>query len=328
MVNVRVGAGLLALLTLLGSAGLAAATPGAPAAVAPSATVWLCRPGQAPDPCTANLAATVVGADGSRTVQTETPSTTSPFDCFYVYPTVSRAPGPNAPLRTVPAAAAAAVAQASRFSPLCRIWAPVYRQRTIGSLALGLGAAPAADAVAFASLKAAFDDYLAHDNDGRPIIFLGHSQGAAMLIRLLRAEVDTRAALRSRMVTAMIIGGNVTVLRGRTAGSSFGRLPLCTRLGQTGCVIAYSSFPSRPPADSNFGRPGQGVSLQSGQRARAGLQVACTNPATLSGGTGLLNPYFPSVGQQVPPPPVTTPWVAYPARYRAVCRTSGGATWL
>jgi Protein of unknown function (DUF3089) len=241
---------------------------------------------------------------------------------------VNQARGSNAPLRSTLALAVAARTQTSRFSPLCNVWAPVYRQRTNASLAKGLGNDPAADAVAFASVKAAFDDYLANDNDGRPIVFLGHSQGAAMLIDLLRSEVDNNPRLRSQVVVAMIIGGNVTVPRGRTVGATFQHISLCTRVGQSGCVIAYSSFGSRPPTTSNFGRPGQGVSLQSGQRALAGLQVACTNPAALGGGSGPLTPYFVSATVTTPPPPVTTPWVAYPNRYRASCQSSGGATWL
>jgi Protein of unknown function (DUF3089) len=319
---------LIPVLTVLASAPSAGAAVSL-ASSSPSTTVWLCRPGQTPDPCSADLTATVVPGRGARSLATATPATSSPFDCFYVYPTVvNKARGSNAPLRTTPALAAAAMAQASRFSPLCNVWAPVYRQRTGASLAKGLGNDPAADATAFASVKAAFDDYLAHDNDGRPLIVLGQSQGAAMLIDLLRSEVDADPQLRSQLVMAMIIGGNITVPRGRTAGATFQHIPLCTRVGQSGCVIAYSSFGSRPPKTTNFGRPGQGVSLQSGQRASAGLQVACTNPAALGGGSGLLDPYFLSGTVNTPPPPVATPWVAYPNRYRASCQSTGGATWL
>ncbi len=103
---------------------------------------------------------------------------------------------------------------------------------------------------------------------------------------------------------------------------SFNHIPLCNASGEAGCVLAYSSFPSEPPADSLFGRPGQGVSLQSGQTNTKGLQVACVNPAAIGGGTAELDPYFPSTGS------VSTPWVNYPNLYSASCRTSGGATWF
>ena len=285
-------------------------------------TVWLCSPGQADDPCTSSLRATVVPAHGATTVQDAQASTGSAFDCFYVYPTVSTESSDNADLRVQPAEVDVAIAQASRFSRVCRVWAPMYRQVTLAGL---LNAGSQADAVAYDSLLSAWQDYLAHDNHGRPVIFIGHSQGAAMLIRLLASQVDPDPALRARTVVAILAGGNVTVPIGKTVGATFRYLPLCTATTETGCVIAYSSFPGQPPADSLFGRPGQGVSLQSGQTATQGLQVACVNPAAIGGGLGVtadLVPYFPAS------PPVSTPWVTYPGLYSAACRSAGGATWL
>ncbi|HVB93906.1 MAG TPA: DUF3089 domain-containing protein [Acidimicrobiales bacterium] len=293
-----------------------------------SPTVWLCRPGQAEDPCAAPLQATVVPADGARTVQNPSASTGSAFDCFYVYPTVSTQHSDNSDLRVQPAEVDAAVAQASGFSQVCRVWAPMYRQRTQASLLKGLGADPAADDVAYDSLLSAWRDYLAHDNDNRPVIFIGHSQGAAMLIRLLAGQVDPDPALRARTVVAILAGGNVTVPTGKAFGTTFHHLPICTATAQSGCVIAYSSFPSQPPSNSDFGRPGQGVSLQSGQTATSGVQVACVNPAALGGGSADLDSSFPTATSTPPPPPVTTPWVDYPDLYSAACQSVGGATWL
>lgn len=301
---------------------------GRAAGAASTPTVWLCRPGRPDDPCTAPRSATVVGATGPRTVAAETSGGAPAVDCFYVYPTVSTQRTDNSTLEVQPAERAVAVAQASRFSQVCRVWAPMYRQRTVASLAGGLGADPRADRVAYASVLAAWRDYLAHHNAGRPIVFIGHSQGAAMSIRLIRSQVDPDPALRARMVLAILPGGNVTVPTGRNEGATFTHIPLCTSTGQDGCVIAYSSFPSEPPADAVVGRPGQGVSLQSGRRATTGVEVACTNPAALGGGAAPLDPYFPTIGEPPPPPPVTTAWVAYPDLYTASCESADGATWL
>jgi len=314
-----------------GHAAAVGATPAPSGAVQrtdPAGAVWLCRPGLAGDPCTGNVSTTSVPASGPRTVTKPTPAVDPAFDCFYLYPTVSMQPSDNANLDVQAGEVDAARDQASPFSPLCRVWAPMYRQRTEGSLAKGLGNDPAADGVAYQSVLAAWKDYLAHFNDGRPVVFIGHSQGAAMLIRLLASQVDRSKALRARMVSAIIAGGNVAVPIGRHVGATFQHLPLCTSAGQTSCVIAYSSFPDRPPADSDFGRPGQGVSLQSGQTARAGVQVACTNPAALGGGPAGLDPRFPTITMPPPGPPVTTPWVAYPGLYSATCHSAHGATWL
>jgi DUF3089 family protein len=310
------------------SAAAASATSGQHSQASPGSqpgatgTVWLCSPGQADDPCTSSLRATVVPAHGATTIQDAQASASSAFDCFYVYPTVSTETSDNADLRVQTAEVGAAIAQAARFSQVCRVWAPMYRQVTLAGL---FSAGSQADAVAYDSLLSGWRDYLAHDNHGRPVIFIGHSQGAAMLIRLLASQVDPDPALRARTVVAILAGGNVTVPIGKTVGATFRHLPLCTAPAETGCVIAYSSFPSQPPAGSLFGRPGQGVSLQSGQTATEGLQVACVNPAAIGGGLGVaadLVPYFPAS------PPVTTPWVTYPGLYSAACSNAGGATWL
>jgi hypothetical protein len=293
-----------------------------------SGTVWLCRPGQANNPCNFPQQATVVPARGPRIVQRGSATTSSKFDCFYVYPTVSRQRSANANLKIQAGEVGAAISQASRFSSVCQVWAPMYTQRTAASLAQGLGAAPEADAVAYASLLSGWKDYLANDNDGRPIVFIGHSQGSAMLIRLLASQVDPSPSLRTRTVVAILPGGNVTVPAGKPVGATFRHLAVCTSAGQAGCVIAYSSFPTQPPKNSLFGRPGQGVSLQSGQRATKGLRVACVNPAALGGGTAGLSPYFVALTAKPPPPPVTTPWVTYPGLYSATCTYRGGASWL
>jgi hypothetical protein len=291
-------------------------------------TVWLCRPGMANDPCAGNLDATTVSADGASSLQPAQPASNSAFDCFYVYPTVSTEPTDNADLTVQPAEIATAKAQASRFSQVCRVWAPMYRQRTALSLEKGLGNDPKADEIAYDSLLAGWKDYLANDNHGRPIVFIGHSQGAAMLIDLLRSQIDPSPSMRKLLVSAIILGGNVQVPTGGVVGGSFQHIPACISTSETGCVIAYSSFLHTPPATSLFGRPGTGVSLQSDQTQTSGVQVLCTNPADLGGGSGPLDPYFVRSGPTGATNPVTTPWVNYPGLYTAQCQSAGGATWL
>jgi hypothetical protein len=136
--------------------------------------------------------------------------------------------------------------------------------------------------------------------------------------------------MRSKIALAILLGGNVTVangsrLGGGLTGGSFQHLPLCTRTGQSGCVIAYSSFPSQPPAFSLFGRAGAGVSLLAGETA-TDRQVACVNPAAIGGGVATLHPYLPSA--QIPTVNTNTPWTSFPGRFRAECRHAGTATWL
>jgi hypothetical protein len=164
------------------------------------------------------------------------------------------------------------IAQASPFSKVCRVFAPIYRQVTLAGLASfpNLEVPSVDDGIAYDSLVAGFENYLAHYNDVRPIVFIGHSQGAAMLITLLSRLIDSNATLRSRLVLAVILGGDVEVRIGSLTGGSLSHIPVCSRSAESGCVIAYSSFPGEPPATSLFGRPGQGVALQSGQGSKEG----------------------------------------------------------
>jgi hypothetical protein len=71
------------------------------------------------------------------------------------------------------------------------------------------------------------------------------------------------------------------------------------------------------------------VSLASGQTATGRVQVLCVNPAAIGGGSAPLEPYFPAVADTTAGlGSITTPWVSFPRLYTAVCRHSGGATWL
>ncbi len=298
---------------------------------------WLCRPGQANDPCTSGLATTVVPSLGPTHVEEATDAVHPGIDCFYVYPTVSPQKTANSDLHIDPAETAVAEAQASRFSQVCRVYAPMYPQLTLSAILNPADLTAANLATAYAGVEAAWDDYLAHDNDGRGVVVIGHSQGSAMLIALLRRKVDDDPAVRRRLVSAIILGGNVTVPVGRTVGGSFEHIPACTSTVQTGCVTAYSSFDRPPPANSLFGRPGAGVSglVPGGPVASAGLEVLCVNPASPQGGISALSPYFPSArvtaafGSQGPSlPSVSTPWITEPGLYTGQCEDENGASWF
>lgn len=292
-----------------------------------SRTVWLCRPGAASDPCASDRTATSVGVHFVKTAfSTAVTPLAKKFDCFYVYPTVSAEPSLNSDLSIQKEEIDIANGQASQFSSVCNVWAPMYRQATKAALADGEASTPDVITTAYNSLLSAWKDYLAHDNHGHAVIFIGHSQGAAMLIRLLRSQVDPSARLRKKLVSAIILGGNVQVAKGSDVGGSFRHIPTCASASATGCVIAYSTFASEPGRDAEVGRPGQGVSVQSGQTARRGQQVACVNPATFSSEAGDLVPMYPTVVHLVAG--VTTPWSVFPQLYTAQCMHQGGAGWL
>ena len=236
-----------------------------------------------------------------------------------MYPTVSQQTTPNANLDIDPAEVGVVVAQAARYSQVCHVYAPIYRQVPIAGLATrNAKAGP----IAFQSLLSAWKDYLARYNDGRGIVLIGHSQGAFILRQLISKYIEPDASVRARIVSAILLGGNVIVPTGKDVGGDFKYLKACRSASQTGCVIAYSSFDHTPPANSLFGRAD-----------KAGEQVLCTNPAALAGGSGPADPYFPtrrmnSVVSFTTQPGVTTAWVNYPDLFTAQCENAGGASWL
>ena len=292
-----------------------------------SHTVWLCRPGAASDPCAADRTATSVGVNFAKaTFATAVKPQAKKFDCFYVYPTVSAEPSLNSDLAIQKEEIDIANGQASQFSSVCNVWAPMYRQATQAALGDGEAFTPEVINTAYDSLLAAWKDYLAHDNHGRGVVFIGHSQGAAMLIKLLRSQFDPSTQLRKKLVSAIILGGNVQVAKGSNVGGSFRHIPTCASASQTGCVIAYSTFGSEPGRNAVVGRAGQGVSVQAGQATRRGQQVACVNPATFSSRVGDLVPMYPTVVHHFPG--VVTPWSAFPQMYTAQCKQQGNAGWL
>ena len=292
----------------------------------------MCRPGQAADPCASSLTATAVTASGA-VVPANWPRSAlaSKFACFYVLPTNSLAKTANTGLTVTKLETFIAVEQAAPLSQVCQVWAPSYRSQTWPSVRQGLAGNEAVMSstfdVAYDSVLPAWDWFLAH-SQGKPVVLVGDSQGSAVLIHLISAQLDHEPSVLDRLLVAVLVGGNLQVPSGKAAGSTFTKVRLCTSGTETGCAIAFSSYPSEPPADAVFGRPGQGTSLQSGQTAKAGQQVACTNPARLGGGTAGLDPYVLTASQLGLTEHVTTPWVTYPGLYSATCKQSGGATWL
>ena len=217
-------------------------------------TVWLCKPGLAKNPCLAPLTTTVIKADGPAGVERPRRARRPEIDCFYVYPTVSGQPTINANREIEAEQGAVARQQASRFSQVCRPYAPVYRQLTIAAIGRPEGISLAGARRAYRDVRDAWREYLRRHNRGRGVVLIGHSQGTYMLRTLIRRELDRRPKVRRRLVSALLIGGNVLVRKGRAAGGDFENVPACSTARQTGCVIAYSAFSDVPSADARFAR--------------------------------------------------------------------------
>lgn len=309
---------------------------------------WICRPDTTDDLCDGDLDATVVEADGTLTVEPFERAEDPAVDCFYVYPTISRDETAFSDWEWSDDEEGWTVLnQAARLQSQCRLFAPVYRQRTLAGLAGAIGGedgAPADEGDPYADVLDAFKTYMADDNGGRGVVLIGHSQGSGMLNQLIQDEVDPNDDVRELLVGAYLAGSSVAVPEeGALVGGDFQNVPLCSEDGEPGCAMTWATFrgTAPPPPGSFFGAP------------RAGEGVAgCVNPADVGGAetdlepiTAPLDAYFPTTGGSsiltgggtdpegrtwLDPAAgkVETPWVRLPDLVSGSCTASDGFSWL
>jgi len=291
---------------------------------------WLCRPGRT-DACAVELTTTVVAADGKLTVENWSSNPKAPIDCFYVYPTVSNDQTPNSDMNAGPEELSVIRAQFARFGSECRVYAPLYRQVTLTALRSGIAGKPMAvdRALGYNDVVDSWKYYLEHDNQGRGVVLIGHSQGSGVLTQLIRNEIDGKP-VQERLISALLLGTSLAVPKGKDVGGAFKQIPVCHSASQTGCVIAYASFRSNvpPPANSRFGRVGA-----------EGMTAVCANPAALGGGSGALHSYLSAAGRGngssaeprpwiTPAKAINTPFVSVPGLLTAQCVSNEKGSYL
>ena len=88
--------------------------------------------------------------------------------------------------------------------------------------------------LAYTDLKNAFEYYLLHWNNGRPIIIASHSQGSKLAERLLKEYFEDKP-LQNKLVAAYIIGWSIPK-------EYFTTLKMCGDSLQTGCICSWRTF--------------------------------------------------------------------------------------
>lgn len=136
--------------------------------------------------------------------------------------------------------------QASIFNRSARVYAPRYRQAIIHSFYDTTSNGTKALDFAYEDIKRAFQYYLTHYNQGRPIIIASHSQGSFHARRILKDffENDT---LKKHLVCAYTIGYAMYK-------NDYLTLKPCTDEKQNECYVTWSSFREgyKPPANSKL----------------------------------------------------------------------------
>ena len=320
-----------ACLILAGPPAAVAQTPAAPLLPANDYgdhANWLCWPGTTPNACQTDLSTTLVRPDGGLELEPFRADPKPKIDCFYVYPTVSNDPGVLATMKVEREETTVVAQQFARFGASCRTFAPIYRQFTLTALVAAMQGKPLAGSTGprpmtpYQDVVDAWNYYLAHENHGRGVVLIGHSQGSGVLTQLIKNEIDGKPA-QAKLVSAILMGTSLSVPKGSDVGGDFKSVPLCHSATQLGCVIVFASFRDTipPPESSRFGRP---------RTPGDNLVAACVNPANLSGGPGQLNAYLASGTQMIAAsaqPPVewvkgksvSTPFVSVPGLLTAEC---------
>ena len=248
---------------------------------------WACRPGVDDGTCSTNLDAIKIDAAGGRTPAPHIVAKDPPIDCFYVYPTASLDKTMFSDLVLDEGEKRSIHGQAARLTARCRLFVPIYHQFTMAALAWTMHqTAGSSDfGTPYRDVLAAWKSYLAHDNHGRGVVLVGHSQGSIILKQLIAEEIDGKPA--QKLLVAAYLAGNPDL-----NAKSFHDVKPCAALDQTGCVVAWSSYLDSHEGPRFFGATPSGVA------------PLCVNPAAIGGGRGALETYLskPSFAPETDPP--------------------------
>lgn len=281
---------------------------------------WLCHPDKPDDACEIDLTATAIQADGSTETIPFEAAADPAYDCVYYYPTVSFDVTPNSDLEPGVEEFNVIANQFARFGSACRLYAPLYRQATLVSIRqrVTTGSSDENLEMRYADILDSWNHYLENHNEGRGIVLIGHSQGAGMILELLRNDV-LGTEVEDQLISVMPIGMPAHT----DADGTFEGMPMCASSDETGCIINFMSFKAEaePPKTSFFG-----MAHPDGDRAM------CVNPIELNGETEL-QAFMPrlSLGQFTANDygaKVDTPFVTLPGFIKAECRTNDTHDWL
>lgn len=261
--------------------------------------MWYSRPGiGTSDPSRYQPAVAQAAADGpaQSTQAQDTPS----FAVFFVHPTsyiplaLDEGAQWNASLGDEEAEDRARLflrGLASPFNRADEIWAPKYRQATVGAFLTDKPEAQLALDSAYRDVALAFDYFVESVDPETPIVLAGHSQGALHLLTLLQERV-AGTPLQGRIAAIYPVGWPISI-EGDLPALGF---PACATATQPGCISTWSSFTDDGDPSMLLTRYANTPGLDN--QPRSGGPILCVNPIT--GTTGASAPASANLGTLVP----------------------------
>jgi len=125
--------------------------------------------------------------------------------------------------------------QASIFNGSGKVYAPRYRQAHLYAYKTPYANdSIQAFALAYEDVKTAFQYYLDHFNQGRPILIAAHSQGTNHATRLVKEFFDGQP-LQKQLIAAYLVGIP-------TAPDAFITIRPCQQADDTGCFVSWCTY--------------------------------------------------------------------------------------
>lgn len=163
-------------------------------------------------------------------------------DVFYVYPTLNTSKKDNrwnVPVDDVEqnnkVLTKAVLFQSSAFAETGKVYVPFYRQAHYRSFVKGYKKeGKKALKLAYSDVKNAFEVYLKKYNNKRPIILVGHSQGAKHSIQLIKDFFDKKP-LAEKLIAAYIPGI-------RVKPNEFKSIKPMSSPNETGGFVTWNTF--------------------------------------------------------------------------------------
>ncbi|QDG75015.1 DUF3089 domain-containing protein [Labrenzia sp. PHM005] len=122
------------------------------------------------------------------------------------------------------------------FSVQANLYSPLYRQMNFAGFSLPKKERDALIRYGIDDVRRALEHYFKHDNNGRPFILAGHSQGSYLLTELL-LKYWGETGYEDQLIAGYVIGWSITEENLKENSN----IKICSEANQIGCFITYNT---------------------------------------------------------------------------------------
>ena len=191
--------------------------------------------------CLSGCAGKNIYAQAENWAYLETDATEKAADVFFICPTVYGGDSDTFNMalddeKTKESFVGATNMEKGIYDGDCRFFAPYYRQAALNVYEMAIADREQYLGIAYEDVKLAFEYYLEHYNNGRPIVLAGFSQGADLSIRLVK-DYFADEKVSNLLVACYAIGWRVT----EAEVAQYAHLKVAQSETDVGVVISFNS---------------------------------------------------------------------------------------